>query len=69
MDYVRIENSATRSAVPENQTLEPNMKWIRRPVAEIWPIEINSNTAAAAILDLFEPEIAPFDPRSPKTPP
>jgi len=23
---------------------------------------------AAAILDLFEPEIAPFDPSSPKTP-
>jgi len=25
--------------------------------------------ATAAILDLFEPEIAPFDPSSPKTPP
>jgi len=25
--------------------------------------------AAAAILDLFEPEIAPLDPPSPKTPP
>jgi len=24
--------------------------------------------AAAAIMDLFEPEIAPFDPPSPKTP-
>jgi len=67
LGFVRIENSATRSAVPENPTLEPNMKWIRRPVAEIWPIE--TNMAAAAILDLFEPEIAPFDPPSPKNPP
>ena len=34
---VRIENSAIRSAVPENPTLKPNMKWIGSPVAEIWP--------------------------------
>ena len=26
-----------RSAIPENPTLEPNMKWIGSPVAEIWP--------------------------------
>ena len=30
-------NSAIRSAVPENPTLEPHMKWIGSPVAEIWP--------------------------------
>jgi len=30
-------NSAIRSAVPENPTIEPNMKWIGSPVAEIWP--------------------------------
>jgi len=30
-------NSGIRSAVPENPTLEPNMKWIGSPVAEIWP--------------------------------
>ena len=29
-------NSAIRSAVPENPTTEPNMKWIGSPVAEIW---------------------------------
>jgi len=29
--------SAIRSADPENPTLEPNMKCIRSPVAEIWP--------------------------------
>jgi len=35
--FVRTGNSAIRSAVPENPTLEPNMKWIGSPVAEIWP--------------------------------
>jgi len=35
--FVRIANSAVRSAVPENPTLEPNMKWIGSCVAEIWP--------------------------------
>ena len=37
LGFVRIINSAVRSAVPENPTLEPNMKWIGSPVAEIWP--------------------------------
>jgi len=40
LEFVRIENSAIRSAVPENLNLELNMKWIGRPVAEIWPFEI-----------------------------
>jgi len=30
-------NSAIRSANPINPTLEPNMKCIGSPVAEIWP--------------------------------
>ena len=30
-------NSAIRSADPENPTLEPNVKCIGSPVAEIWP--------------------------------
>jgi len=30
-------NSAIRSADHRNPTLEPNMKWIGSPVAEIWP--------------------------------
>ena len=34
--FVRIVNRAVRSAVPENPTLEPNIKWIGSPVAEIW---------------------------------
>jgi len=33
-------NSAIRSADPENPTVESNMKWIGRPLAEIWPFEI-----------------------------
>jgi len=37
LEFIRIENSAIRSAVPENPTLEPNMKWIGSLVAEIWP--------------------------------
>jgi len=33
--------SAVRSADPENPTVEPNMQWIGRPLAEIWPFEIS----------------------------
>jgi len=38
LGFVRIVNSAVRSAVPENPTLESNMEWIGSPVAEIWPL-------------------------------
>jgi len=54
LEFIRIEDSAIRSAVPENPTIEQNVKWIGRPVAEISPIEIFSNMAEAAILNLFE---------------
>ena len=37
LGFVRTVNSAVRSGVLENPTLEPNMKWIGSPVAEIWP--------------------------------
>ena len=37
LGFVRTVNSAVRSAVTENPTLEPNMKWIGSPIAEIWP--------------------------------
>jgi len=36
-------NGAVRAAVPENPTLEPNMKGIVQPVAELWPFEIFQN--------------------------
>jgi len=45
------------------------MEWIGRPVAAIWPFEFFFKMAAAAILDLFEPEIALLDPPSLKTTP
>ena len=35
--------SAIRSADLENPTVEPNMKWIGWPLAEIWPFEISPN--------------------------
>ena len=37
-------NSAIRSADPENPTLEPNMKCIGSPVAEIWPFAYLGST-------------------------
>ena len=37
LGFVRTGNSAIRSAIHEKPTLEPNMKWIVSPVAEIWP--------------------------------
>ena len=33
--------SAIRSADPENPTVEPNMRWIGRPLAEIWSFEFS----------------------------
>ena len=32
----QTENSAIRSVDPENPTVEPNMKWIGQPLAEIY---------------------------------
>ena len=49
---------------PKTPTLEPNMKRIGSSVAEIWPFEIFQ----AATLDLVQPETAPFDPPTSKTP-
>ena len=37
LEFIRIVNSAVRSAVHEKPTLELNMKWIGSPVAKIWP--------------------------------
>jgi len=38
LGFGESENSAIRSADPKNPTVEPNMKWIGRPLAEILPI-------------------------------
>jgi len=40
LGFVRNVNSAVRSDVPENPTLEPNMKWIGSPVAEYMAIRV-----------------------------
>jgi len=40
LGFGKTGNSAIRSADPENPTVEPNMKWIGLPLAEIWPFEI-----------------------------
>jgi len=37
LGFVRTVNSAIGPADPENPILEPNVKWIGSPVAEIWP--------------------------------
>ena len=42
IEFGQTGNSAVRLADPENPTVEPNMKWIGRPLAEIWPFEISS---------------------------
>ena len=33
-------NDSNAHQPTENPTVEPNMKWIGRPIAEIWPFEI-----------------------------
>ena len=66
--HVVGRNSAIRSAVPENPTIEPNVEWIGRPVAEIWPFDFFQD-GGGRHFGFFEPEIAPLDPPSPKTPP
>ena len=40
LGFVRTGNSAIRSAVPENPTLEQNMECIGSPVAEIMAIRV-----------------------------
>jgi len=36
LGFVRIVNSAVRSAVPDNPTLEPNIKWIGSLAIRVW---------------------------------
>jgi len=55
--HVVGRNSAIRSAVPEKPTVEPNMKWIGRPVAEIWPFEIleirGRSSAGGSVVNIY----------------
>ena len=42
--FDRTGNSTIQSADHENPTQEPNMKWIRWPLVEIWSLEIRHFT-------------------------
>jgi len=68
LGFVRTGNSAIRSAVPENS--HPRTKHELDQTTGCGDIATwnFSNMGAAAILDLFELEIAQLDPPSPKTP-
>ena len=47
VEFDQTGNSAVRSADLENPTVEPNMKWIGRLLAEIWPFEIFPNVRSS----------------------
>ena len=66
LDFIELEIAPLVSAVPVNPTLEPDMEWIGRPVAEKWPFEIFPQ-GGGRHLGFFEPEIAPLD-RRPRKP-
>jgi len=40
LDFFEPEIAPLDPPSSNNPTLEPNMEWIGRPVAEIWPFEI-----------------------------
>ena len=62
-----IESCTIGSADPENPTVDPNITSISKPVAKLWPFYAYPRWPSAAILDFVEPQIAPFDPLTPKT--
>ena len=47
LGFGEIGNSAIRFADLENPAVEPNMEWIGRPLAEIWPFEIFLNVRSS----------------------
>jgi len=49
LKFGETRNSAIRSADLENPILEPNMKWIGLPLAEIWPFEISPNVRSSVV--------------------
>jgi len=38
LDFFKPKIAPLKSAVPQNPTLVPNMKWIVLPVAQIWVV-------------------------------
>ena len=41
IEFGQTGNCVIRSADPEHPTVEPNSKWIGRPLAQMWPFEIS----------------------------
>jgi len=62
-----IESGTIISADPENLTIELNITTIGKPIANFMVIFVYPRRPPAAILDLIELQIAPFDPPTPKT--
>jgi len=62
----RTENSAIRSANPENPSLEPKSCRSANRLQSYWHF-VYPKWPSAAILDFIEPQIAPFNPPTPKT--
>ena len=50
IEFDQTEISAIRSADHENPTVEPNMKWIGRPLAEIWLLEFSHNYVRSLVV-------------------
>jgi len=46
----------TGSAYLENPTIEPNVKWIGSPVAEIWPFEVFQNARSVGRWSVVGPQ-------------
>jgi len=61
LGFVRTVNSAVRSAVPENPTIELNIKWIGSPVAEIWPFAYIGCIWNPHFGGRGSPKVAPFE--------
>ena len=56
IEFGQTGNSAIRSADAEDPTVEPNMKWIGRPLAEIWLFEffkIERSVAGRSVVNIY----------------
>jgi len=57
LGFAQTGNSAIWFADPENPTVKPNMKWIGRPLTQIWPFEIFPNVRSvvgrSSVLNIY----------------
>ena len=49
VEFGQTRISAIQPADLENPTVEPNMKWIGRPLSEIWPFEFFPNVRSSVV--------------------